>query len=586
MADAVVADPHTHDSHGHEHHDQSFWSKYVFSTDHKIIGMQYMFTGMIMAMIGGFFAYAFRMQLAFPGISVLGWGIVSPANYNALVTNHGTIMIFWVAMPVLIAALGNFLIPLMIGCDDMVFPRINRLSFQVFFVSALVLIASFFVPQGGFGGAWTAYPPLSAESTYNLTPIGASMWITAVALEFVAFLLGGINFITTVMNSRAKGMKMFDIPVVIWMIVVASILFMASVGPLIAGAVMLLMDQLVGTNFYNPHKGGDPVIWQHLFWFFGHPEVYVVLLPAMGVVAEIITVFSRKKLFAYKLVLYTTFATGILSFLVWAHHQFIAGVDPRMAHVFTVTTLLISIPIAELIFVYIATLYGGSIELKTPMLWALAFIAEFLIGGVTGIHLGSSGSDIYFHDTYFVLAHFHYTFVPIAIISVFAAIYYWYPKMFGRMLNEQLGKIHFWGTVIPFNGIFIPLFILGAAGQHRRIYDYTHFPDIATPWHQNLRIFATCSLVVMLLFQIPFLINFIRSWTRGAKAPRNPWKANTLEWVAPSPPPHGNFSELPEVYRGPYEYSVPGREEDYWPQNEPDTENGRQSDSRDSGTSK
>jgi cytochrome c oxidase subunit 1 len=565
MAESVPVD---HEAHSH-HGEMSFWSKYVFSTDHKIIAMQYMFTGMFMGLIGGFFAYAFRMQLAFPGASVPGYGLVSPDAYNMLVTNHGTIMIFWVAMPVLIAAFGNYLIPLMIGCDDMVFPRINRLSYQIFLLSAIVLLISFFVPGGAFGGAWTAYPPLSAKAEFNLTPYGSSIWLVAVALEFVAFLLGGINFITTAMNSRAPGMKMYDVPIVVWMIVIASILFMASVGPLIAGAVMLFMDQNIGTAFFDPDRGGDPVLWQHLFWFFGHPEVYVVLLPAIGIVADIITVFARKKLFAYRTVLYTAFGTGVLSFTVWAHHQFVAGIDPRMANVFTITTLLISVPIAEMCFVYIATLYGGSIILTTPMLWALAFIAEFLIGGVTGIFLGASGADIFFHDTYFVLAHFHYTFFPIAIIGTFAGITYWFPKMFGRMLDETLGKIHFWGTIIPFNLIFIPLFVLGMAGQHRRIYNYNHFPDLAHPWMQDLRVLATVSLCVMLAFQFVFFFNFIKSLRSGRKAGDNPWEANTLEWTASSPPPHGNWAELPTVYRGPYEYATPGRDKDYWPQNEP-----------------
>lgn len=553
------------DSHGH--HELSFVQKYIFSVDHKVIGMQYLFTGMFMALIGGFFAYAFRMQIAYPGIDVPLFGLVTPQQYYSLITNHGSIMIFWVAMPVLIAAFGNFLIPLMIGADDMVFPRINRLSYQIFLLSVVVLIAQLFVPHGGFNGAWTAYPPLSAKPDYNLAPLGSSLWLGAVALEFVAFLLGGINFITTLMNARAKGMKMFDIPIVVWMIVIASILFMASVGPLIAGAIMLLFDQTIGTGFFDPARGGDPVLWQHLFWFFGHPEVYVVLLPAMGIVAEIICTFSRKKMFAYKTVLFTTFATGILSFFVWAHHQFISGIDPRMANIFTVTTLLISIPIAEMLFVYIATLYGGSVELTTAMLFALCFLVEFLVGGVTGIFLGASGADIYLHDTYFVLAHFHYTFVPIAIIAVFAGVYYWFPKMFGRMMNETLGKIHFWGTSILFNCIFIPLFVLGAAGQHRRVFDYTNFPELVKwqPWRQ----FATISLVLMLLFQIPFLFNFFYSMFKGKKAESNPWKANTLEWVAASPPPHGNFPVMPEVYRGPYEFSVPGRAKDYWPQNEP-----------------
>jgi cytochrome c oxidase subunit 1 len=509
------------------------------------------------------------MQLAFPGIEVPFFGLVSPNEYNALITNHGGIMIFWVAMPVLIAAFGNFLIPLMIGADDMVFPRLNRLSYQIFLLSALVLLASFFVEGGPFGGAWTMYPPLSANADYSQTPMGTSLFVLAVALEFVAFLMGGINFVVTAMNSRAPGMRMYDIPIVVWMIVLASILFMASVGPLIAGAAMLFFDHNLGTGFFDPQRGGDPILWQHLFWFFGHPEVYVVLLPAVGIVAEIITVFARKKLFAYKTVLYTAFGTGVLSFTVWAHHQFVAGIDPRMANVFTVTTLLISVPVAEMMFVYIATLYGGSISLTTPMLWALSFIATFLIGGVTGIFLGASGADIYLHDTYFVLAHFHYTFVPIAIIGTFAGVTYWFPKMFGRMMNDTLGKIHFWGTVIPFNMIFIPLFILGAAGQHRRIWDFTQFPELSAEPLRNLDRIATVSLVVMLCFQAVFIFNFFWSLRRGQKATRNPWQANTLEWTADSPPPHGNWRELPNVYRGPYEYSVPGRDKDFWPQNVP-----------------
>jgi cytochrome c oxidase subunit 1 len=566
MAEIAHAPEHHPAPHGHA--ESNWFIKYLWSTDHKVIALQYMFTGMFMAMIAGFMAYVFRMQIAYPGLNVPFFGHVSPGQYNALITNHGSIMVFWVAMPVLLAGFGNFLIPLMCGCDDMVFPRINRLSYQLFLISALILIVSWFVPGGGFGGAWTAYPPLSAVSKYNLTPMGSSLWVLAVALEFVAFLLGGINFIVTAMNARAPGMRAFDVPLAVWMIVTASLLFMASVGPLIAGAVMLLFDQNLGTGFYNPTRGGDPVLWQHLFWFFGHPEVYVVLLPAMGIVAEVITVFARKKMFAYKTVIYTVVATGVLSFFVWAHHQFIAGIDPRMANIFTVTTVIISIPIAEMCFLYIATLYGGSIRFTTPMLWALAFLAEFLIGGVTGIYLGASGADIFFHDTYFVVAHFHYTFYPIAIIGTLAGITFWFPKICGRMMNEPLGKIHFWGTIIPFNFIFIPMFFLGLSGEHRRIYDYTNFPDLATPSMQALRITSTVALVVMLLFQFVFLFNFIWSWIRGPKAEKNPWHSNTLEWTADSPPPHGNWREMPTVYRGPYEYATPGRDTDYWPQDE------------------
>ena len=551
------------------HHELTFSEKFLFPVDHKYIGQQYMWTGLIMAVMGGFMAYVFRMQLAFPGESVPLWGLVTPANYNALITNHATIMIFWVGMPVLIAAFGNILIPLMIGCDDMVFPRLNRLSYQIFLLSAVVLVLSFIVPGGGFGGSWTSYPPLSARAEYNLTPWGSSLWLLAVALELIAFLLGGINFLTTTMNSRAPGMKMMDIPIVVWMINIAVILFMFSVGPLVAGAIMLLFDQQLGTSFYVPSGGGDPVLFQHLFWFFGHPEVYVLLLPCLGMIAEIITTFSRKKLFGYKTIIYTTFMTGVLSMIVWAHHQFIAGIDPRMATIFSVTTIMISLPICVIYMCYIATLYGGSIEFNTPMLWALGFIIEFLVGGLTGLFLGSSGLDIYFHDNTFVVAHFHYTLMPTVFFGMFAALYYWYPKMMGRMYSETLGKIHFWGTTIFFNGIFIPLFILGIAGQHRKIYDYNHFPELMQPGMQDLRILATYMLIIMILFQIPFVINFIGSIKNGEPAEANPWKANTLEWVAPSPAPHGNFETLPTVYRGPYEYSREDMEEDYLPQNVP-----------------
>ncbi|CAG0959135.1 cytochrome c oxidase subunit I [Myxococcaceae bacterium] len=568
MATRPVEIREGHDTPGH-HEEPSFFVKYLWSTDHKVIAMQYLFTGMFMALVGGFFSYVFRMQLAWPGESVPLWGLVTPAAYNMLITNHGAIMIFWVAMPVLIAAFGNYLIPLMLGCDDMVFPKLNRLSYQIFLLSVVVLFSSFFVTGGGFGGAWTMYPPLSGEAAYNNTPAGQTIFIVAVALEFVAFLLGGINFVTTAMNSRAPGMKLYDIPMVVWMIVIASIMFMASVGPLVAGAVMLIFDQTLNTAFFDPTRGGDPILWQHLFWFFGHPEVYVVLLPAVGIVAEVITVFARKKLFAYKTVLYTAIATGVLSFTVWAHHQFIAGIDPRMANIFTVTTLLISIPIAEMMFVYIATLYGGSITFSTPMLWALSFIATFLVGGVTGIFLGASGSDIYLHDTYFVLAHFHYTFYPIAIIGTFAGFTFWFPKMFGRHLNETLGKIHFWLTIIAFNGIFLPLFVTGVLGDNRRIPNHQVYPELDNPLMNGLREVATVFLVVMLLAQFVFFYNVVVSLVRGKKAEKNPWKSNTLEWTADSPPPHGNWKELPTVYRGPYEYGVPGRSEDYWPQNVP-----------------
>lgn len=552
------------------HHELSFSEKFLFPTDHKYIGLQYLWSGLFMAAVGGFMAYVFRMQLAFPGESVPLWGVVTPQNYNALITNHGTIMIFWVAMPLLIAAFGNILIPLMIGCDDMVFPRLNRLSYQIFFVSMIVLFLSYLVPGGGFGGSWTTYPPLSARAEYSLTPFGSSLWLLAVALEIVAFLVGGINFLTTTMNARSPGMKMMDIPVTVWMIDIAVILFMFSVGPLVAGAIMLLLDQQLGTSFFVPSGGGDPVLFQHLFWFFGHPEVYVLLLPTFGFVGDVVTTFARKKLFAYKTIIYTAFMVGILSMIVWAHHQFIAGIDPRMANIFSITTIIISIPLAIIYLAYIWTLYGASITYELPMMWASAFLLEFLVGGLTGLFLGSSAMDIYFHDNTFVVAHFHYTLMPIVFFGGFTAITHWYPKIFGRKFLNGVGKLHFWGTIIPFNLVFIPLFLLGIAGQHRKIYDYTHFPDLMNAGYQDLRIFATTALIVMLAFQVLFVYGMVMSAKTGEVAGNNPWNSTTLEWTCPSPPPHGNFgATMPTVYRGPYEYNVPGSSADFIPQNLP-----------------
>ncbi len=554
-----------------EHSKPIFFRKYVFSTDHKVIGMQYMLTGLCMVVVGVFLSYVFRMQLAYPGSDLPLFGKLSPQQYNEFVTLHGTIMIFWVAMPILLAAFGNLLIPLMVGAKDMAFPALNMISYWTFLVSTVALLASFFVPGGAFDGGWTAYPPLSAGGYRGISfwnGLGGDLWILAVALEFAAFLMGGVNFLVTVGNMRAPGLKWFDLPLVIWMFVIATLDFLFSVGPLIAGAIMLLLDRTIGTNFYNPAKGGDPVLFQHLFWFFGHPEVYVLFLPSLGLAAEILTASSRKPLFGYRAIVYATMTAGALSLVVWAHHQFIAGIDPRMASFFSVTTILISIPFAVTVFCYIATLWRGNIRFSTPMLFVLGFLAEFLIGGVTGIYLGSSAFDIYAHDTYFVVAHFHYTLIPVVVFCGTAAIYFWFPKFTGRMLNETLGKIHFFGTVLFFNGIFIPLFINGIGGEHRRIADYSAWPEFMTEAMKHNRIVATTSLIVVMLFQIPFIINIFLSLFRGKPAGPNPWKSNTLEWTVASPPPHPNFSPVPMVYRGPYEYSVPGRKEDFWPQNE------------------
>jgi cytochrome c oxidase subunit 1 len=534
-----------------------------------MIAKQYFFTGVFMALVGGFLAYVIRMQLSAPGSPIPGYGAVGPANYNAIVTMHGTIMIFWVAMPLLLAALGNFLIPLMIGTRDMAFPRLNMLSYWTFLVSTIVLLASFFVPGGAAAGGWTSYPPLSGDPAMSGGQWGVTLWILAVALEFAAFLMGGINFITTAINLRAPGMRLFDMPLMVWMQLAASIIFLFSVGPLIAGAVMLLLDRVLSTGFYDPKAGGDPILFQHLFWFFGHPEVYVILLPGLGAVAEVIPVFARKSIFGYRMIVYATIITGILSFVVWAHHQFIAGIDPRLATPFSITTILISVPVAVVTFAFIATLWRGSIEFKTPMLFALGMVAVFLLGGVTGIHNAAPAVDIYVHDTYFVVAHFHYALIPPVFFAFFAAVYFWFPKMFGRMMNEGLGKVHFWLTFVFVNVTFLPMFPIGLLGHQRRISNPNFFERLQTPQIKQLQIIATVGAVCLLLSQIPFLINFVLSLVRGKEAGANPWRSTTLEWTTPSPPGHGNFEKTPQVYRGPYEYSLPGRADDWLPQDVP-----------------
>ncbi len=545
----------------------SFWRTYVFSTDHKTIGKQYLALGLFWAIVGGFLAYLMRWQLAFPDTEVPGWGFIGPEFYNMLVTMHGTIMVFFVAMPILLGAFGNFLIPLMIGARDMAFPRLNMLSVWTFALASLVLLISFFVPGGAASAGWTGYPPLSAKPIYTGVEWGLNLWILALAIEFASFLMGGINFLTTVVNLRAPGLSMFRLPLIVWMQITAAVLFMLSVGPLIAGAVMLLLDRVVGTSFYLPEGGGDPLLWQHLFWFFGHPEVYVILLPGLGILLEIFPVFSRKPIFGYRPIIYSTIAAGILSFIVWAHHQFISGMDPRLAMPFSITTILISVPFALIVFAMIATLWGGSISFETPMLFALGTLAVFLIGGLTGIFNGSAPADIYLHDTYFVVGHFHYTLFSALFFAGFAGLYFWFPKMFGRMMNETLGKIHFWMTFLFFNAVFFPMFFLGAGGMMRRIANPLQY-DFLQPL-QPLNVFVTISALFLFIGQIPFVVNFFWSLFKGRKAEQNPWKANTLEWSAPSPPPHGNFETVPVVYRGPYEYSLPGITEDWLPQDRP-----------------
>ena len=539
----------------------------IFSTDHKTIAKQYLSLGLFWAIVGGLLTHLMRWQLAYPDTAVPGWGFIAPDFYNMLVTMHGTIMVFFVAMPVLLASFGNFLIPLMIGARDMAFPRLNMLSFWVFASASLVLFSSFFVPGGAASAGWTGYPPLSAKAAYTGVNWGLNLWLLALALEFVSFLMGGINFLTTTINLRAPGMTFIRLPLIVWMQITAAVLFMLSVGPLIAGAVMLLMDRVVGTTFYLPEGGGQPLLWQHLFWFFGHPEVYVILLPGLGIVLEIMPVFSRKPIFGYRPIIYSTIAAGMLSFIVWAHHQFLSGMDPRLAMPFSITTIIISVPFALIVFAMIATLWRASISFSTPMLFAIGTLSIFIIGGLTGIFNGSAPVDIYIHDTYFVVAHFHFTLFSATFFAGFAGLYFWFPKMFGRMMNEILGKIHFWLTFVFFNAVFIPMHLVGLGGMMRRIANPMQY-EFLQPL-QPTNVFITVAAVLLIVGQIPFVVNFFWSLFRGRVAERNPWQANTLEWSTSSPPPHGNFETVPVVYRSPYEYSSPEVAKDWLPQDQP-----------------
>jgi cytochrome c oxidase subunit 1 len=539
-----------------------FWSAYVFSTDHKTIAKQYLSLGVLWTVVGGLLAGAMRWQLAWPDTPIPFLGEIGPETFNALVTMHGTIMVFFVAMPILLGAFGNFLIPLMIGARDMIFPRLNMLSVWTFALASVVMLSSFFVPGGAASAGWTGYPPLSARPEYTGVTWGLNLWILGLALEFASFLMGGVNFLTTVIALRAPGMTFFRLPLAVWQQLAAAALFLLSVGPLIAGAVMLLLDRLLATTFYAPELGGDPLLWQHLFWFFGHPEVYVVLLPALGFVLEILPVFSRKPIFGYRWIVWATIVAGALSFIVWAHHMFLSGMDPRLAMPFSVTTILISVPFAYIVFAMIATLWRGSIGFDVPMLWALGFLTMFIVGGLTGIFNGSAPADVYINNTYFVVAHFHYTLFSAVFFGGFAGVYYWFPKMFGRMLGRRLGQLHFWLTLIAFNVTFFPQHHLGLAGMVRRVANPLQY-DALVPL-QWLNVLSTWGALGLLGAQLLLVANVAWSLARGARAPANPWEANTLEWTAPSPPPHLNWGPgLPRVERGPYEYSVPGSPRDW-----------------------
>ena len=560
-----------------EHEHAGFVTTYIFSTDHKMIGKQFLSLGLLMMVLGGIMALMVRWQLAWPETAVpfMSWvpepymyeGIIPPEFYNALFTMHATIMVFFVIMPILIGCFGNFLIPLMIGARDMAFPVINMLSFWVGAIAGVLILSSFFVPGGAAAAGWTSYAPLSAKAIYTGVDLGQDLWIVSLIVLGISSLLGSINYITTVINMRAPGMTLFRMPLMIWALFVTAILLLLSLPELTAALAMLLFDRVLGTSFFLAEGGGDPLLWQHMFWFFGHPEVYILILPAMGITSEILPVFARKPIFGYHMMAWSIISIAVLSWVVWGHHMFQSGMNPTLGMAFMTSTMVIAVPSAIKTFNWLGTLWGGSIRFTTPMLHALAFVTMFVIGGLSGIYMANTPVDIFLHDTYFIVAHLHYVVFGGSIFGVFAAITYWFPKLFGRMMNETLGKIHFFGTFIFFNLTFFPMHFTGIGGHMRRIYNPTQYEFLQPVLHWNE--FMTISALCLGAFQIVMIINFFWSLFAGKKAERNPWYANTLEWEAPTPPPHGNFLKMPVVYRGPYEYSVPGIEEDFLPQAQP-----------------
>ena len=558
------------------HQELGFWRTYIFSLDHKMIGRQFLFMGLLMLMIGGLLAMMMRWQLAWPETAVPGLsaipepymyeGIIPPQTYNALFTMHATIMIFFVVMPIMVGCFGNFLIPLMIGTRDMAFPLLNMLSFWVGAVAGVIMLSSFLVPGGPAAAGWTGYATLSARAAYTGVDLGQNLWIISLLVLGISSLMGSINYITTIVNMRAPGMTYFRMPLTVWSLFITAILLLLALPVLTAALAMLLFDRTLGTSFFIPTGGGQPLLWQHMFWFFGHPEVYILVLPAMGVTSDLLSTFSRKPIFGYHAMAFSMIAIAFLSWIVWGHHMFISGMNPLLGTAFMMTTMVIAVPSAIKVFNWLGTLWGGSIRLTSPMLFALGFVSNFLIGGLSGIFMASTPVDIFIHDTYYIVAHFHYVVAGI-IFALFAAVYYWFPKMFSRMMSEPLGKIHFVLTYIFFNLTFFPMHFLGVGGHMRRIYNPTQY-EFLQPL-QEWNVFITISALLLGLSQLPFLINFFWSLFAGKKAERNPWRANTLEWSAPTPPPHGNFEVQPTVYRGPYEYSSPEVNEDFLPQDSP-----------------
>ena len=581
MSAVTVAVPEA-PAHATEHHELPFVRKYIFSTDHKTIGIQFLFLSLGFLLLGGLLAGVMRWQLGFPsepmpGGALLGetrapGGIILPEFYNSAVTMHGTIMVFFAIMPLLVGVFANYLIPLQIGAPDMAFPKLNMASFWAAVPAGIIMIAGFFVPGGHAAAGWTSYPPLSANPEFSGVTLGQQLWLISLIILGFSSLMGSINYITTVINMRAPGMTWFRIPLATWALFITSILILLAIPVLTGALIMLLFDQTIGTGFFNPQAGGEPLLWQHLFWFFGHPEVYILILPAMGFTSEIIAVGSRKPVFGYHAMVWAIAAIGFLGWIVWGHHMFQSGMNAALGLTFMASTMVIAVPSAIKVFNWLATMWEGDLHFHVPMLNAVAFVGMFVIGGLSGVFLASTPVDIYLHDTYFVVAHIHYVLFGGSLFALFGAITFWYPKMFGRMMSERLGKIHFWLTLILFNATFFPMHQVGLGGMMRRIYDplqYTHLQPM-----QPTNEFISIAAFLLIGTQFIFAFNFLYSLFRGAKAPANPWNANSLEWSAPSPPPHGNFAVTPIVHRGPYEYSYPGADQDYLPQDAPPTRHG------------
>jgi cytochrome c oxidase subunit 1 len=589
MSTKTTENPHFQDHLMEHHHKENFFTKYIFTTDHKMIGKQFLITGMIMGIIGVMMSMLFRLELAYPEQSFpileffLGdWapdGVMDPNMYLALVTIHGTIMVFFVLTAGLSGTFSNLLIPLQIGARDMASGFMNALSYWFFFLSSVIMVISLFVESGPAAAGWTVYPPLSAlPQAMPGSGAGMTLWLISMTLFIVGSLLGSLNYIVTVLNMRTKGMSMTRLPLTIWAFFVTAVLGVLSFPVLLSASLLLLFDRMLGTSFYLSdifmggevleYSGGSPVLYQHLFWFLGHPEVYIILLPALGISSEVIATNSRKPIFGYRAMVGSILAIAFLSFIVWGHHMFVTGMNPFLGSVFTFTTLLIAIPSAVKAFNYITTLWKGKIQYTPAMMFSIGLVSTFVTGGLTGVILGDSALDINVHDTYFVVAHFHIVMGLSAIFGMFAGVYHWFPKMYGRMMNKTMGYAHFWLTFITAYGVFFPMHFLGMAGLPRRYYSNTAFPmfDNLADINELITYFAIIGGIAQLIF----IFNFFYSIWRGPKATQNPWKANSLEWTTPVEHLHGNWpGEIPVVHRWAYDYSKPGAEEDFIPQNVP-----------------